>query len=275
MVEADIVSYGVISGMCMECFESTICRNDNNLGNYMLNMDILEAGANKLGINLATRHIDQFGLYYHEILDGNRRTNLTRITDFEEMQGLHFVDSLSVVAGLPGRMIYPNTTVIDIGSGAGLPGIPLKIAFPDIHLTLVESNGKKAEFLEHVIESLGIGDTIVVCSRAETAAHISGLRESFDLVVSRAVARLDILAELTLPFCRVGRLAIAQKGDNVHDEVKSAASAIEALGGGEVTITEIDLSYSDSIRTLVSIEKIEQTIDNLPRRPGMPAKRPL
>jgi len=146
----------------------------------MLNMDLLEDGANKLGIDLANRHIDQFGLYYHEILDGNLRTNLTRITDFEEMQRLHFVDSLSVIAALPGRMVYPNTTVIDIGSGAGLPGIPLKIAFPDIHLTLVESNGKKAEFLEHVIESLGIGDTIVVCSRAETAAHSThgGLRNS-------------------------------------------------------------------------------------------------
>ncbi len=238
-------------------------------------MGVLVAGARELGIDLDDVQIDRFRRYYAEILAWNRRANLTRVTGPDEVQTRHFIDSLSTVAGLPAGSLGARTRLIDVGSGAGLPGVPLKIAFPGTAVVLLEANGKKAAFLEELVRTLGLYDVTVVRSRAEEAGHREDLREAFDVVVSRAVASLDVLAELTLPFCRVGGVAVAQKGADVSDELARAGSAISLLGGGDSRTHILTPPGSDAARSLVVTGKVGATPDRFPRRPGIPAKRPL
>ncbi len=238
-------------------------------------MGLLAAGARALGIGLDDVQIDRFQLYHREILSWNRRANLTRVTDLDEVQTRHFIDSLSVVRGLRPGALGAGTKLIDVGSGAGLPGVPLKIAFPALTLALLEANGKKAEFLAELARTLELDGVTVVGSRAEDAGHRDDLREAFDVVVSRAVAPLEVLAELTLPFCRVGGVAVAQKGADVGDELDRAGSAIATLGGGESRTHVITPPGSDVARSLVVTDKVTPTPARYPRRPGIPAKRPL
>ena len=240
-----------------------------------VSMGLLAAEARELGIELDDVQVGRFQLYYEEILSWNRRVNLTRVTDPDEVRTRHFIDSLSVLRGLSRGALGAGTSLIDVGSGAGLPGVPLKIAYPAVSLVLLEANGKRAAFLGALVAALDLEDARVVHARAEDAGRRHDLRDAFDVVVSRAVAPLEVLAELTLPFCRVGGVAIAQKGADVDDELDRAGSAIAALGGGESRTHSITPPGGDVARSLVVTEKARATPDKFPRRPGIPAKRPL
>ena len=219
--------------------------------------------------------VEQFELYCREMLAWNSRVNLTRVTGPDEVWTRHFLDSLSVAWGLPDGALGPEVSLIDVGSGAGLPGVPLKIAYPEVALVLLEANGKKAAFLENLVGMLGLEDARVVRSRAEDAGRRHDLREAFDVVVSRAVAPLEVLVELTLPFCKVGGVAVAQKGAGVEGEVERARNAVRLLGGGEPRTYGVTPPGSDVARSLVVVDKVRGTPERFPRRPGIPAKRPL
>jgi len=205
-------------------------------------------------------------------VDWNEQINLTAITDYEEVQLKHFLDSLSVTLA---RKPTKGDSVIDVGTGVGIPGIPLKVAFPDIKLVLLEATAKKVSFLHHIIQKLGLSDVEIIVGRAEEVAHVPGYREHFSLVLSRAVAPLPTLVELTLPFCAVGGSFIAQKKGNVDDEVRHAESAIGRLGGRLRAVKRIELEEFTDERCLIIIDKIAPTPEKYPRRPGVPGKRPL
>lgn len=236
-------------------------------------MERLIAGAARLGISLDPRKVEQFRIYLAALLDWNRRVNLTAITAPGEVETKHFLDSLTVArsfgdAGPPARLV-------DVGSGAGFPGIPLKIAFPDVLVTLLESTQKKAAFLDYVCNLLGLEGVQRVAERAEEAARQPQHRESYPLVVARAVAPLPALAELTLPFCAIGGMVAVQKKGDVGGEVARAAVAIQRLGGRLRQRINVGLPELDDGRVLVVIDKIGPTPAQYPRRAGMPARRPL
>ena len=237
-------------------------------------MECLEQGALELGLELASSQILLFQKYFEELADWNSRVNLTAITASEDVQVKHFLDSLSVSLALP-RPIPEGFRLIDVGSGAGFPGIPLKIAFPQIDLVLLESTGKKAKFLTHMVETLSLKSVRVVCGRAEESARLPEYRERFDAAVVRAVSELTVLAELTLPFCRVGGRLIAQKKGEIGDEIALAAGAITTLGGGSPAMQRVRVSGLTDDRCLVIVDKLSATPPRYPRRAGMPSKRPL
>ena len=235
-------------------------------------MEKLEAGAKKLGLALTPTQLEQFDTYYRELVDWNRQINLTAIIDYEEVQIKHFLDSLTVT--LAWQQASDNT-VIDVGTGAGIPGIPLKIALPDIKLVLLEATAKKVSFLHHIMPKLGLTDVEIVVGRAEEVAHVAQYRERFNLVLSRAVAQLPTLVELTLPFCAVGGSFIAQKKGTIDEEISQAAKAIALLGGSLSEVKRVDLDEFADERCLVVIDKIAPIPAQYPRRPGIPAKRPI
>ena len=237
-------------------------------------MEKLESGAQNLGLYLSPGQLEQFEVYYRELVDWNRKINLTSITDYEEVQTKHFLDSLTVATAMP-PSTGNNLRVIDVGTGAGLPGIPLKILLPGIRLTLLEATAKKAKFLGHLMERLGLDSVEIVVGRAEEAAHEVQYREKFDLVLSRAVASLPALVELTLPFCTAGGRFVAQKKGDIEQEVKQSYKAIAAMGGRLSEIRLIELEKLDDKRYLIIIDKVKSTPAEYPRRPGMPAKRPI
>ncbi len=237
-------------------------------------MKKLESGAEKLGVNLSAQQQAQFETYYRELIDWNRRINLTAITGYGEVQLKHFLDALTVARALP-QPPGENLRLVDIGTGAGIPGIPLKILHPEIRLVLLEATAKKAQFLHHIVTLLGLGGVEIAVGRAEELAHRPAYRERFDLALSRAVAELPALVELTLPFCAVGGRFIAQKKGDIAGEVDRAGRAIHRLGGKLVGLETIDLPGVAEERHLVIIDKVSPTPENYPRRPGIPAKRPI
>ena len=238
-------------------------------------MEKLIAGAKKLGYQLTTEQLEQFSVYHRELVDWNRRINLTRITGYEEVQIKHFLDSLTVTPALKAPAKNNRLRLLDIGSGAGFPGIPLKILLPDISLALLESTGKKAVFLRHLKDRLGLRDVEIIVGRAEEVAHLEHFRERFDIVLSRGVAPLATLVELTLPFCAVGGRFIAQKKGNIELEIRQAAKAIGILGGNLREVKRVEMEEFTDERYLIIIDKISPTPTQYPRRPGMPAKRPI
>ena len=233
-------------------------------------MDRLIAGAAGLGLLLAPGQVEQFETYYRELVRWNRRVNLTAIVDYEEVQLKHFLDSLTIAVAVD----VSRLRVLDLGTGAGLPGVPLKIIFPSISLVLVDSVHKKTAFLNHLVAGLGLGDVEVVAARAEELARDDGYRERFDLVLSRGVARLATLVELALPFSRVGGSFIAQKKEGIEEEVEEARRAIDVLGGGLREVRGVELEGLDQ-RALVIIDKISPTPALYPRRSGIPSRRPI
>jgi len=237
-------------------------------------MEKLIAGARKLGLELTPRQLSQYEIYYRELVDWNKRVNLTAITDYEEVQIKHFLDSLTVTLAWQ-KAINVGFRLIDVGTGAGIPGIPLKIVFPDIKLVLLEAVAKKAVFLRHIVPKLGLDDVEILVGRAEEVAHQAQYRERFDLVLSRAVALMPTLVELTLPFCAVGGSFIAQKKGDTGEEIDRASRAISMLGGSLREVKRVDLTEFADERRLVIIDKVSPTPQKYPRRPGIPAKRPL
>lgn len=235
-------------------------------------MEKLKSGAQKLGIDLTPEQLEKFEDYYHEIIEWNRKVNLTSITDYEDVQVKHFLDSLTIITAIK---LSNGLNVIDIGTGAGLPGIPLKIVSPDIKLTLLEATAKKARFLEHLVQTLGLDKVQIATGRAEEIAHENRYREKFQLALARALAPLPVLAELALPFCEVGGCCIAQKKGDIGGEVARAIKAIEVMGGKLREVKPVGLEELNDKRYLVIIDKVRPTPPEYPRRPGRPAKRPI
>jgi len=239
-------------------------------------MKRLIEGAGKLGIEFSARQVRQFELYYQELIEWNKKINLTAITDYSSVQVKHFLDSLTVTLALTGKDVErPDFNIIDIGTGAGFPGVPLKILLPQPRLVLIEPTTKKTAFLRHIINKLELENIEILNRGAEEAAHLPLYREQFALVLSRAVALLPALVELTLPFCWIGGRFIAQKKGNVDQEVDGAQKAIATLGGKLDQIKKMELDAFDDARYLVIIDKICRTPNKYPRRPGVPKRRPI
>ncbi len=237
--------------------------------------EILKSGAVKLNITLSPEQLSSFESYYHELIAANRQLNLTAITEYKEVQAKHFLDSLTALPVIASVNAVKSCNIIDVGAGAGLPGIPLKIALPEISLTLLEATVKKAAFLERVAGALKLTGVAVVALRAETAARDPLYREKYDVALSRAVASLPALAELALPFCRVGGLFIAYKKGDIRKEISDSQKAIDLMGGRLKEVVPVSSELFADERCLVVVEKVGPTPPGYPRRPGMPEKRPV
>ena len=237
-------------------------------------VELLLDGARRLGLDLDEAKVDRFQLYLRELTEWNKKVNLTAITDPGDIQTKHFLDSLTVSLAVP-REVMSRGTLVDVGSGAGFPGLPLKILWPGLRVILVESVGKKAAFLRYMVGTLGLEGVDVLAQRAESLAHDPALRETFDVAVSRAVADMSALAELTLPFCRPGGMAVAQKKSGIDDEIERSERAVSLLGGTLERIEPVHLDEIGETRWLVVLTKVGATPSSYPRRPGVPAKRPL
>jgi 16S rRNA (guanine527-N7)-methyltransferase len=226
---------------------------------------------------LTSEQLAAFQTYYDELVAWNARINITAITGYDEVQVKHFLDSLSCLAVLESGVMarWSDVAVVDIGTGAGFPGLPLKIVRPAMRLMLVEATGKKAAFLEHLIARLGLDGVGVVHARAEKLGHDPAHRERYDLALARAVAELATLAEYALPLCRIGGLFLAQKGAEVNREVEVAQLAITTLGGALREVRPVEVPGLGEPRALVLVEKVAPISAKYPRRPGMPVKRPL
>ncbi|RME46518.1 MAG: 16S rRNA (guanine(527)-N(7))-methyltransferase RsmG [Chloroflexi bacterium] len=238
-------------------------------------MELLRDVVAAWGITLAHAQLEMFQTYYDELVEWNRRVNLTAVTDYEEVQVRHFADSLAVLLAVDVGNGQGRVSLVDIGSGAGFPGLPLKIARPAWRVVLVESTRKKTEFLAHIIDQLGLEDVAVAWGRAEDIGRDAAYREQFDIAVARAVADMAVLAEYALPLLRIGGRFIAQKGTDPGDELKAAGKAIALLGGVHRHTIPYGLPAFDEPLHLVVIEKVTPTPEKYPRRPGVPAKRPI
>ena len=239
-------------------------------------MQFLAQTAQTLGISLTDQEMQKFEEYYRQLIAAKGRAGLTSVTDYQGVQRRHFGESLAIAAALYRlRLLTPGQgrDVLDLGAGAGFPGVPIRIIHPALRLTLVEATRKKASFLQHLVAHLGLAHVTVVPERAETLGRDPAHREKYDLVLARAVAPLAVLVELALPFLRIGGSLAAPKGSRARQELDDAARAIE-LCGGRVLSAE-PLPSPALSPTLVLVEKAQPTPAGYPRRPGIPAKRPL
>jgi len=236
-------------------------------------MKLVKQGATKWGLGLTRDQMEAFEIYYQQLITWNERVNLTAITEYEEVQVKHFLDSLSCLQVLT---TFPfGTRCIDIGAGAGFPGLPLKIVRPQMRLTLLEATGKKVLFLEHIVRELRLREVEIIKGRAEELGRRSGHREGYEVALARAVAQLSVLLEYGLPLLMVGGIFVAQKGVEIEGEVEAAQAAMKALGGRMKEVRVVQLPGLEAPRHLVVVEKVASTSEKYPRRAGMPAKRPL
>lgn len=240
---------------------------------YNQPMDALINEARELfNVHLTARQVMALINYEKELVEWNQKFNLTAIRDVESIRTKHFLDSYSCVLAWKGT---PPLRLVDVGTGAGFPGIPLKIIYPAMHVTLVESVGKKAMFCQHVISKLGLEDVEVIQTRAETLGQDPEHRESYDYAVARAVANLNILSEYLLPLVKVGGTMLAQKGESGPAEAQSAEKAMKLLGGKLRQLIPVHLPGVADDRYLVLVDKIAATPPKYPRKAGIPMKTPL
>lgn len=235
-------------------------------------LTILEQGCDCLGIHLDDVQKSQFIKFYEYLIEKNKVMNLTGITDFQEVLTKHFLDSLACTKALDMEKIH---TAIDIGTGAGFPGIPLKIAFPDVEFVLLDSLNKRVNFLNNIIDKCRLEKITAVHARAEEAAKNKMYRGYFDLCVSRAVANLSSLSEYCLPYVKLNGRFISYKSGNIDIEIKEAENAVKILGGRNENIIKFTLPKSDIERSFVIIEKVKETPAKYPRKAGLPTKDPL
>jgi 16S rRNA (guanine527-N7)-methyltransferase len=223
-------------------------------------------------IHLTVRHIQALATFERELMDWNQKFNLTAIRDSESIRTKHFLDSFSCALAWKSN---PPRRLIDVGTGAGFPGIPLKIIYPSMQLTLVESVGKKAMFCQHIARVLGIEGVNVIQARAEDLGRKAEHREVYDWAVARAVANLNVLSEYLLPLVKIGGMMLAQKGESGPAEAQSAENAMKLLGGKLKQLIPVNLPGVADDRYLVLIDKVAATPPKYPRYAGMPAKTPL
>ena len=232
----------------------------------------LNLGLEKLNIFLEEEQINQFYKYMNILIEWNKNINLTAITDPKEVILKHFIDSIYVLKNIE---ISSNSSVIDIGTGAGFPGIPLKIVRKDLNVTLLDSLNKRIMFLDNVINNLGLKDISTIHGRAEEMGKNKKYREMFDYAISRAVANLTVLSEYMIPFVKLGGKSICMKGGNIKEELESSQKALGILGGNLIHVEEFNLLDTDIKRSLIIIEKCKITPIKYPRKPGTPVKEPL
>lgn len=233
--------------------------------------ETLETAAQQAGYPLTDQQLDQFGIYADLLLETNKSLNLTAITDPDEVAVKHMVDSLLVY----NKERFHNHTIVDVGTGAGFPGLPLKIYDSGMRVTLIDSLQKRLHFLEQVVKSLGLGQVRCTHARAEDAGKDPALREKFDVAVARAVAALPVLAEYCLPLVRVGGVFYAMKGSRYQEEVDAAHHAVEVLGGKITEVRPVQLPGLTDHRAIITIEKVRPTPRQYPRKAGVASKRPL
>lgn len=239
------------------------------------NTDNFRKNCEEFGICLSKEQVEKFIFYYELLTEWNSFMNLTAITDFDEVILKHFVDSLAVCQAEVFRKRLKEISVIDVGTGAGFPGIPLKIVFPEIKMTLLDSLHKRVNFLNTVIEKLKLQNIETIHGRAEDFARKKEYREQYDFCVSRAVANLSTLAELCVPFVKRGGYFISYKSERVREELAAGEKAMEMLGAKMESHLEYRLPASDIARSLLLIKKEKSTSKKYPRKAGTPAKEPL
>jgi 16S rRNA (guanine527-N7)-methyltransferase len=239
-------------------------------------MNRLIEKAAELNVELSTEQIKQFEIYYEMLIETNKVMNLTAITELDEVITKHFLDSLALAKVYPDISNPDNKLkVLDLGTGAGFPGIPLKIAFPHLQVTLMDSLNKRVKFLQSVINKLELCDINGVHGRAEEMARNAAYRESFDLCVSRAVANLSTLSEYCLPFVKNGGKFISYKSADIEEELESAKKAINVLGGKLTAVKKFTLPDSDIERSFVLVDKVKNTPKTYPRKAGTASKEPI
>ena len=237
-----------------------------------MDYQILEQKLGELGIKQDQNQLERFHKFYQLLIEWNKVMNLTGITEYEDVVEKHFVDSLSIIKAIDLSGIH---TVIDVGTGAGFPGIPLKIAFPHLRVVLLDSLNKRIKFLDEVISQLGLTEICTIHGRAEEYARKEEYREQFDLCVSRAVANLSTLSEYCLPYIQVGGMFVPYKSDEIDDEVEQSKKAVRILGGNIKDVMKFELPGTDIHRSFVLIHKEQHTQKKYPRKAGIPAKEPL
>lgn len=227
----------------------------------------------ELGVEIDSKQLEQFNQYYETLVEWNEFMNLTGITEYDEVLLKHFVDSLVLD---PNKLIASDKIkLIDVGTGAGFPGLPIKIAFPNVDVVLLDSLNKRIKFLDEVINKLGLENIKTIHSRAEDGGRNKELREQFDIAISRAVANLSSLAEYNLPYVKLGGYFVAMKSGEIDEEAENAKKAIKLLGGQLEKITKFRLPNTDIDRSLVLIKKVKETSKKYPRKAGLPTKEPL
>ena len=237
-----------------------------------MDYQILEQKLGELGIEQDQNQLERFHKFYQLLIEWNKVMNLTGITEYEDVVEKHFVDSLSIIKAIDLSRIH---TVIDVGTGAGFPGIPLKIAFPHLRVVLLDSLNKRIKFLDEVISQLGLTEIRTIHGRAEEYARKEEYREQFDLCVSRAVANLSTLSEYCLPYIQVGGMFVPYKSGEIDDEVEQSKKAVRILGGNIKKVMKFELPGTDIHRSFVLIHKEQHTQKKYPRKAGIPAKEPL
>jgi 16S rRNA (guanine527-N7)-methyltransferase len=226
-----------------------------------------------IDVEISEKQLEQFNSYFEILVEWNKVMNLTGITEYDEVLLKHFVDSLCFN---PNKLIKSDKiSLIDVGTGAGFPGLPIKIAYENVDVVLLDSLNKRIKFLDEVISKLGLKNIKTIHSRAEDGGRNKDLREKFDIAISRAVANLSSLAEYNLPYVKVGGYFVAMKSGEIDEEAANAKKAISLLGGEIEKIEKFQLPNSDIDRSLVIVKKIKATSKKYPRKAGLPTKEPL